>query len=174
MKKIDLGQLSGSQAGLSPAMGGFLAEAASVCFEHHGHPRVFELPSTGHYQEVYEITRNELHPDSRTSFADMQESTEYGACGVALAIIATETGYVTERSWKGTGFDYWLGEKQTGLPFQRAARLEVSGIINGTLGQAEVRLKEKLKQMDRSEALGLPAIAIVVEFANPLTKTAKQ
>lgn len=174
MKKINLAMLEDGRIGLSPRMGGFLAEAASVCFHHSGHPIVFNLPSRGHYEEVYEVTCTDLHSNSLGSFGDIQESTEYGACGVALSIVNVETPLLTRRSWKGTGFDYWLGTSEEGYPFQNAARLEVSGIISGTEAQADKRLSEKLGQMTVSDDMGLPAIAIVVEFANPLTSTGKR
>jgi hypothetical protein len=64
----------------------------------------------------------------------MQEASEYGAYGVAitLALELTETAQV-ERSAKGTGIDYWLGDgrDERGI-FQRTARLEVSGILRET------------------------------------------
>lgn len=171
MKKIDLSFLENGQAGLSPRMGGFLAEAASVCFDHHAHPKTLLLRSTGHYEETYELTCTDLHEHSRGSFEDIQESTEYGACGVAISIIKTETPLITKRSYKGTGFDYWLGTSTEGFPFQESARLEVSGIIKGGRSQAEARLSDKLAQMQVSDDLGLPGIAIIVEFSNPLIST---
>ena len=171
MKKIDLSFLEDGQAGLSPRMGGFLAEAASICFDHHAHPKTLLLDSTGHYNETYEVTCTDLHDHSRGSFADIQEATEYGACGVAIAIIKTETPFITKRSYKGTGFDYWLGLSTEGFPFQESSRLEVSGMISGTSSQATARLSDKLDQMKVSDHMGLPGIAIIVEFSNPLTST---
>jgi len=171
MKNIQLTSLEDGSAGLSPRMGGFLAEAASICFDHHRHPKILQLHCSGQYEETYEITCSDLHEHSKNSFADLQESTEYGACGVALSIIKTETPLITKRSYKGTGFDYWLGSSNEGFPFQESARLEVSGIITGNKAQADYRLKEKLDQMQPTDHLGLPGIAIVVEFSNPLTSS---
>ncbi|WP_293744648.1 hypothetical protein [uncultured Pedobacter sp.] len=171
MKKIDLSFLEDGQAGLSPRMGGFLAEAASVCFDHNSHPKTLLLSSSGHFEEIYEVTCTDLHEHSRSSFADIQEATEYGACGVAISIVKTETPFITKRSYKGTGFDYWLGVTTEGFPFQESSRLEVSGIIGGTTSQAATRLSEKLEQMKISDHKRLPGIAIIVEFSKPLTKT---
>lgn len=172
MKKINLSFLEDGKAGLSPRMGGFLAEAASVCFDHHAHPKNLLLQSTGHYNETYEVTCTDLNEHSRGSFADIQEATEYGACGVAIAIVKTETPFITKRSYKGTGFDYWLGVNTEGFPFQEASRLEVSGLINGTGSQVAIRLSDKLEQMKVSDHMGLPGIAIIIEFSKPLSKTA--
>ena len=72
----------------------------------------------------------------------MQEATEWGACGVAILVVNQVTGKVViERSKKGTGFDYWLGDNDDGdsLPFANSARLEVSGILTGTKAQIASR-----------------------------------
>ncbi|MEG3845987.1 hypothetical protein QT971_01810 [Microcoleus sp. herbarium19] len=76
---------------------------------------------------------------------------------------------VIERSRKGTGFDYWLGiqDSTATLPFQRMARLEVSGIRQGNRSQINARVKQKIEQTRASDAQGLPAYIIVVEFARP-------
>jgi len=74
---------------------------------------------------------------------------------------------VVERSKKGAGFDYWLGEKNDGGPlFQGKARLEVSGIRTGSESAVESRVKQKLRQTQPSDGT-LPAIIIVVEFGSP-------
>ena len=78
------------------------------------------------------------------------------------------------RSPKKTGFDYWLGNKKDDYPFQDKARLEVSGILKGNNSIINQRLKEKKKQTMISDSLKLPAYIIVVEFSNPLCKTAKR
>ncbi|MEB3337992.1 MAG: hypothetical protein VKJ46_11045, partial [Leptolyngbyaceae bacterium] len=78
---------------------------------------------------------------------------------------------VIERSRKGTGFDYWLGIQDSAsiLPFQRMARLEVSGIRKGHQGQINARVKQKTEQTRPSDAQGLPAYIIVVEFSRPIS-----
>jgi hypothetical protein len=175
MKLINLNMLEDGSTGLSRRNGAFLGEAASVCLKHNGHPITIAMPSDGHFQETYELTCYEVGDDAVSSFADMQETTEYGACGIALSIIATELSLQAERSWKGTGFDYWLGNKDDGLPFQNSARLEVSGIVSGTEEQAVYRLGKKLDQTKLSDADPyLPAYAIIVEFSNPRTLTGKR
>jgi hypothetical protein len=78
---------------------------------------------------------------------------------------------VIERSRKGTGFDYWLGTQgsTTTLPFERMARLEVSGIRKGNRSQINARVKQKTEQTRPSDARGLPAYIIVIEFSRPIS-----
>jgi hypothetical protein len=61
------------------------------------------------------------------------------------------------------------------LLFQRMARLEVSGIRKGSRSQINARVKQKTEQTRASDAEGLPAYIIVVEFSRPIsTVSAKQ
>ena len=74
---------------------------------------------------------------------------------------------VIEVSVKGTGFDFWLGTKgETGNLFQRKARLEVSGILNGNPSQVKARVKTKLKQISPTDKLSYPGFVSVVEFSS--------
>ena len=75
---------------------------------------------------------------------------------------------VVERSRKGTGFDYWLGEKDhDGLPFEGTSRLEVSGILTGTRAQVDSRIRQKKRQMNPTDHLA-PGFIAVVEFGTPI------
>ncbi|NEP14184.1 MAG: hypothetical protein F6K14_29120 [Symploca sp. SIO2C1] len=69
----------------------------------------------------------------------------------------------------GTGFDYWLGRQPVSndLPFEKAVRLEVSGIRCGNLSQIRARVKLKKEQIKSTDNLA-PAYIIVVEFSQPL------
>lgn len=77
-----------------------------------------------------------------------------------------------ERSAKGTGIDYWLGDDAEGPPFQNKARLEVSGILRAE-GNVETvvsgRVRAKQRQTQRSSGT-LPACVVVVEFGSPLAE----
>src|SRR5271167_4337074 len=65
------------------------------------------------------------------SYSPQEEATENGAVGVAILLVDRLTDYhIVQRSWKKTGFDYWLGFKDA-VVFQGCARLEVSGIRQG-------------------------------------------
>ena len=77
---------------------------------------------------------------------------------------------VIERSRKGTGFDYMLGDSLDPL-FTPKARLEVSGIMRETDGNTlDMRFHQKTAQTDKSDGTRLPAYVSVVEFSTPKAK----
>lgn len=85
------------------------------------------------------------------------------------ALLAFETTEYTivERSSKGTGFDYMLGDKNDTL-FIPKARLEISGIKTETESNSiEKRFKQKALQTDISDKSGLPAYISIIEFSTP-------
>jgi hypothetical protein len=97
--------------------------------------------------------------------------TEYGAYCIAFLIIHHLTDYkVIRRSKRKTGFDYWLGKKETDYPFTDAARLEVSGILKGKNAEITQRIKAKQEQVKQSDSSQLPAYIIVTEFKQPISK----
>jgi len=73
---------------------------------------------------------------------------------------------VVERSKKGPGFDYWLGDGDDDLLFSGKARLEVSGILSGSANKISARFRQKKQQIKPSDHLA-PAYVAVVEFGNP-------
>lgn len=121
---------------------------------------------------------------------DLAEAVEEGAAGIAVLLANRETGYLAiARSWKGTGFDYLLGDDDT-LNISEAersvssqwakvlgdtalvprGRLEVSGILNGSDSQVRTRANQKLEQTESSDHWGIPAYVIIVEFGRPLAE----
>ena len=80
-----------------------------------------------------------------------------------------------ESSWRGTGFDYWLGEESENT-MQRKARLEVSGIRNDTASVVHARVRRKIDQISPSALTypGMPGFVIVVEFGTPLAQVETQ
>jgi hypothetical protein len=80
-----------------------------------------------------------------------------------------------ERSVKGTGVDYWLsGDLDQHGIFQRAARLEVSGILDGDESKIVTRLKQKSLQTERTDKTCLPAYVAIVEFGSPEARLVKR
>ena len=75
---------------------------------------------------------------------------------------------VIERSKKGPGFDYWLGEADDDRLFAGKARLEVSGILSGSAGEITTRVKQKKNQIKPSAHLA-PGYVAIVEFGKPTT-----
>lgn len=164
---LDLSQLGTGFPALTASAGTSLAEAAAVCLEHQGHTQRVELQVTGSYSEIVAVVRPSVTDQMRRCYADLQEATEFGACGLAILLVRAVVGYtVIERSVKGTGFDYWLGYEDE-LPFQNKARLEVSGILAGDDGQITTRVKQKREQTTLTDRIALPAYIVVVEFSRP-------
>jgi hypothetical protein len=73
---------------------------------------------------------------------------------------------VIERSKKGPGFDYWLGEDDDDLLFYGKARLEISGLLLGSQSKISTRVKQKKNQIKASDHLA-PGYVAVVEFGEP-------
>ena len=168
---LDLSKLAtGSIPAVSPAIGGALAEAAGVCMESQNHSRGVMLKLEGLVTGSFELAWPPITGQARRAWNDHRKATEWGAAAVA-ALLADDCLPFTliEASWQGTGFDYWLGE-DTEQPFQRKARLEVSGIREGDENNVKHRVAEKLRQIDLSAHLGLPGYVIVVEFSGPLAQ----
>lgn len=169
---LDLNELDTDDIpGISRAKGNELAEAGAVCLESQGHTSGTCLTVRNGANNSYQLDWPPVTDQARRTWNDDEEATEDGAAGIAVLLASQEIGYtVIMRSRKDTGFDYWLGDDV--LDFR--ARMEVSGIRNGNDGQVRTRVKQKLRQMDRSNALGLPAYAIVVEFGRPLAEIKKK
>ncbi len=167
--------LKAGQLGISAVYGSFLAEAASHCLHFNEHPNPLPISVSGHVCVSGSLEWCHVTKSSERTWADLPEATEYGAYGVAIvvALPLTKKGRV-ERSAKGTGIDYWLGDggDRDGI-FQRTARLEVSGILKGDKPKIAARLDEKLAQTKQSEAMGLPAYVAIVDFGGPEVKLVK-
>lgn len=171
LKKINLTALAEGMPGLTPASGQMLAEAAAVCLEDRKHQPGVCLSRAGLIIEDLYVEWPPVDDQKRRSYADMQEATERGACGVAILIAREATGkVVVERSKKGTGFDYWLGDADDDdLPFQRSSRLEVSGILSGTKTQIDSRIRQKKEQIAPTDHIA-PGYVVVVEFGTPVAR----
>lgn len=161
--------------GISAGWGRFLAEAAAHCLDHNGHRSGVELSTVGtSLTRLRPTWRFRVDPLSRDAWNDIQEMTEYGACCIAIILILRSTKFtVVRRARKGEGVDYWLSEKDGSLPFIDAARLEVSGIINGDNTTIQSRIKQKRKQTHPTDG-PLPAYIGIVEFGAPIAHLVKK
>lgn len=167
--KLKLADLSEGLPAITPAFGQSCAEAGAVCLEDQGHSCGTNLQVGGSFSQAFELDWSSVHDQARRCWNDPQIATEHGAYGLAFLLIRALTDFtVIDRSYKGPGFDYWLGHDD-GL-FQGKARLEVSGIRSGTEAQVNYRVKEKLTQTEPSDKLNLPAYIVVVEFNQPQSK----
>lgn len=154
---------------LTRAAGQSLAEAAAVCLELKDHAAGVCFAKTGLMSEDFYLLWSPATEQAKRTYADTQVATELGACAIALLFVKEQLGKVViERSAKGTGFDYWIGdETEDDIPFQGLARLEVSGILAGTQAQIQGRIAQKKKQMDPTDA-SAPGFVAVVEFGTPI------
>jgi len=181
MLKTTLDRLKKGFPAISKNIGAYLAEGGAFCLEANGHQPGVVLVVEGDYPESMELYwSTAVDAQVARSWNDSQEATEYGATAIAIIILTALTPYtIIERSFKGTGFDYWLGSGEYDenlLPFQqRKAKLEVSGIWkesgNNTV-DARVRLKRQ--QIELAGEEGLSAFIIVVEFGTPKAKFVEQ
>jgi hypothetical protein len=153
-------------------MGSFLAESALYCLDYCKHKSGVTLSLVDRIDEIVSVIWTfDLDERADSTYADLQEVTEYGAACIAILLTLSFTRNTTvQRSCKGGGFDYWVGNIDTTSepPFQGCARLEVSGTLLGGLSEVRSRTKEKIVQTMKSAGTGIPAIVSVVEFATPI------
>lgn len=172
-KTIDLEQLASGFDGITPRAGGSLAEACSVCMEIRGHTPGVQLKVSGTWDDMFNLKWIGATEQARRSWNDLPYAAEQGGYGLAILLMRELAGMgAIERSRKGTGFDYWLGDKDT-QPFQNKARLEVTGTMSSTDSRVDYKAKKKLEQTNRSDG-SLPAYVVVVEYGTPLSKVVKK
>lgn len=165
---LDLKDLGHGLPAITPYFGMALAEAAGVCLESQNHAQGVQLRIRGYSNTSHPIAWPEVTEQTRRCWNDHDVATEHGAVGIAVLLAQKEIGYtVIERSRRGTGFDYWMGEES--MPFQNKARLEISGIRKGNDQEVKARVRQKLRQTDQSDR-SLPTYVIVVEFGCPLAE----
>lgn len=168
--QINLDELKEGIMGLTETVGSFTLEACTVCLDHQGHqsPVNFELSGI-HTMNIMFEWKQEVSQKIRRNWSDLQEATEYGATAIAIICAKEFSGHsVIERSSKGTGFDYWLGEEDELGVFQEKARLEISGILSETASNTiGKRIKEKINQVKKSDSTGLSVHICVTDFKTP-------
>lgn len=148
----------------------------SVCLEHERHiTGQTQLSVDGSRDVIYHLSWAPATDQIRRSWSDLQDATEWGASGVAALLIEDIFGYqILQRSWKGTGFDYWIGDSNENEPmFQNKARLEVTGILHGTERDISNRLKKKQDRFTKYPN-DLPSMVVVVEFGTPRSRIAEE
>lgn len=167
---LDLCDLANGLPAISPAFGRYLAEAGAVCLESQGHANGQALSVQGIASADYALCWPEVTDQMERCLNDPEVATEHGAVGIALLLMKRLIGYaVIQRSRKGTGFDYWLGDESE-MPFENKARLEISGIRKGDQKVVKTRVRAKLTQTEVSDDTSLPAYVVVVEFGQPVAE----
>ena len=198
---LNLNELAaGEHPGITAEKGAELAQAGAVCLEERGHAQGVMLTVRGSVSNSYRLDWTSVTPQARRTWADDDEATEDGAACIAALVANREIGQAVvvraarrRQRHQPTGFDYWLGDDNIAntSEAERVAtdslatflddgglvvrtRLEVSGIRNDNDSVIRTRVRRKLRQMDRSDTLGLPAYAIVVEFGRPLAEVRRK
>lgn len=166
---LNLEDLAYGLPGLSQPMGAAMAEAAAVCLDDCGHHTPVRLIVDGDESRPYDLKWLPADDQARRTWADEEFATEQGAYAIAILVVRDIRGHtVLERSQKGTGFDYWMGEAGS-MPFTAKTRLEVSGIRRGGSRTISARVNQKIRQISVSSGQ-LPGIVVVVEFGTPLAR----
>ena len=159
-------------SGMTRAQGAAFAEAAAYCLEERGHMQGVELSVDGDVRATFELTWKRLPSNADAAYGDESEATEQGAVALAILLARIHLSYeVIARSWKDTGYDY-LMKKVEPEPTGTIARLEVSGIRQGTAGEINQRIRRKARQVrsGKSRFGENLAIVIVIEFNTPVAR----
>lgn len=165
---LEVDSLTDGMPGISPVLGAALAEATSVCLDSEDHQSPTEMSIGGATRLRAELTWHKPSSQAGRTWGDPEVATEHGAYGIASLVVSSLSPLtVVERSKKGTGFDYWLGDDASGPLFQGMARMEVSGLRSGSDSAVKSRVRQKVRQVERSQGSGLPAVVVVVEFGSP-------
>ena len=154
--------------GLTPAKRDTLSEAAVICLEEQSHESGVELAVSGAFDEKFILEWDAATERMIRCYADKEEATEDGAYCVAIITIAELTSLlVTQKSRKGNGFDFHLGNSEDKRNFLDTTILEVSGIRNGSESTIKKRMAEKNERLN-SYQNRLPGYIAIVEFGTPL------
>ncbi len=171
---LHLDKIKSGCPGLTIFAAGSLYEACLVSLSRKGHSSGCQLELTGDAPDTLKVIWDEeVDAQMERTYADQQDATEDGAVCVAVLLALKLTPFtVIERSAKGTGIDYWLGQPGDPL-FQKKARLEISGTFDGDEKELEKRYGQKATQATRSSGTGLPAYVSVTAFRFPKSKFAQ-
>ena len=167
---IDLKEISNGFPGLSQVSGQHLFESCVVCLTRQNHSNTgttLEIKGDSSINSTL-VWDNVFDDQLDRTWKDQFYATEHGAVCIAILLALKLTDYtIVEKSARKNGFDYWLGKKDDIL-FQKKARLEISGIFNGSEKDINKRYNVKVKQTEQSDALKIPAYIGIVEFSKPI------
>lgn len=164
---------------LDPSAAEVMAKSAAVCLRFHkpvGQLALSIQPMTAESGPaafvVLRVPR--VSKSIRATFADPDNATEQGACGIGLVVVAKRYGLrFAQRSYKlsGNGVDYHMyppgsmAQQDDNDIFSDQWLLEVSGIHSGTRAEAKRRYRAKVAQTRHSWKLHTTVVAIV-EFSS--------
>ena len=173
--ELNLEILRSGYLGLTPEVGSNLLQACTVCLDKFDHKSGVILNIKGN-EKVDCILHwdSEVTVKTKRNWNDLQEATEYGATAIAILLAGKFSNCsVIERSSKGTGFDYWLGDDQNESIdiFNYKERLEISGIlVENSSNSIKERVSFKKKQIEKTNNTSLNAHICVTDFSTPKTE----
>ena len=150
--------------GVTPGQAPWFFEAACVCLSRHHTPPCSMRVSHSDNERDFAVPWQQ--PDERMlrAWHNRDETTEFGACAVALAAAEAMLGlFAVERGDVRIGADYYMAPEPQVQSLEYALRLEISGVDQGSEARLAARLREKVQQTKLGES-NTPAIASVVGF----------
>ena len=169
MKELLLDSILEGMPGITAVEGANLLENCVYLLHEKGHVSPTDMEVSGMENLMLPVVWRDTYDEQmQRTYADRQSATERAAICISALLATAMTEYtIVERSRRGTGFDYFLGNKED-MFFMPKARLEVSGIEEEKSGNTLLqRYRMKLKQVERSDYLKLPVYIAVVEFDTP-------
>lgn len=168
-KSITLENIKLGMPGITHVIGNYLYENCLVCLKKVGHVDGVQIQVKGICDDTYALHWTEKVSDQMLrSYQDDFDTTELGAVCLSILLAKQLTDYtIVERSWRGTGIDYWLGYEDDPT-LQRVARLEISGMkMETSANTLAARYTQKVRQTNKSDETQLPAFISIIEFGTP-------
>ncbi len=160
---------------LDRSVGMFYGTGASYCLRQHRPRGPIDLEFKADNTALQlDVAVHAISKAVRASFSDVDEAVEYGAYGIALLLAATQMRIrYGDRSFKGTGFDFFVSPPDAPLPddpddiFAGHWGLEVSGLMEGDETAIATRQRKKRAQVSEAVKL-LPVLVAIIEFSKPI------
>jgi hypothetical protein len=151
--------------GLTAEVAANYAQAARVCLDRHHLPPLQIAVESGTRKGAVEIHWSTTSEAERIAWGNTDDATRDGAYAVTLAVVEQQENLVAVgRAWGRTGADYFIAPRGTPRgDFEKATRLEVSGVDKGDGRVVRGRLQQKMDQARRGES-DRPAMAAVIGF----------
>ncbi|MCB0567347.1 MAG: hypothetical protein KDD01_23510 [Phaeodactylibacter sp.] len=170
-KTLHLELLSQFVKNISSNQCNYYAEGCIIALEELGHQPGVKLKVEGVKSASF-ILRWDALPQ-KSGWQESRDIAEAGSIALAFFVILELTDFqIIQQAVIGTGFDYWLGYKEDHTLYDPDnfinARLEVSGILNERKKGIIKRIRQKTKQVSKSDDLNIPAFIVVVEFGTPI------
>src|SRR5579859_7155169 len=90
---LPLTRLAAGLPAIMPAVGHSMTEAIAVCLENRGHAQGALLAVGGEHNAAYRLYWNDTSEQVRRAHNDLEEATEYGACGIGILLVGELLGF---------------------------------------------------------------------------------